>query len=291
MGRAFIGNFKGPPGDEGKQGKQGIQGPMGPAGPTGAVDGNTPIEFTEAEALANIESGESISTIFGKTKKILGSLLIGAGSTLLGNNLTANQALVSDASGKVNVSGISATELGYLSGITKNIQTQFSEQNEKLNGKVSSGSAANLGAIELSSGTPWIDFHYGNSTNDFTSRIIEYAEGQLRLQADLFNVQALLRMNGQNVATESYVDDKIITGSKVITVEAGTEWAYLFDNFITQYGNSAVAATNGDYIVCPVEIISTNVQDDKLWIRFSRAVEITGNMRVNYAIFKPTLAN
>lgn len=56
----------------------------------------------------------------------------GAGSTLLGKNLTANQALVSDASGKVNVSGISATELGYLSGVTKNIQTQFSEQNEKI---------------------------------------------------------------------------------------------------------------------------------------------------------------
>lgn len=128
MGRAFIGNFKGPKGDTGPQGAQGIQGIQGPVGPTGAVDGNTPIEFTEAGTLVNIESGESISTIFGKTKKILGSLLVGAGSTLLGKNLTANQALVSDGAGKVNVSGISATELGYLSGATKNIQSQLNEQ-------------------------------------------------------------------------------------------------------------------------------------------------------------------
>jgi len=99
MGRAFIGNFKGPKGDTGPQGAQGIQGIQGPVGPTGAVDGNTPIEFTEAGTLVNIESGESISTIFGKTKKILGSLLVGAGSTLLGKNLTANQALVSDGAG------------------------------------------------------------------------------------------------------------------------------------------------------------------------------------------------
>lgn len=133
MGKAFIGNFKGQKGDTGPEGKQGRQGIQGPAGPKGEVDANTPIAFTEATSLANIESGESISTIFGKTKKILGSLLIGAGSTLLGQNLAAARALVSDANGKIGASAVTAAELQYLSGVTKNIQAQFGE----LNGNIS----------------------------------------------------------------------------------------------------------------------------------------------------------
>ena len=130
MGKVFIGNFKGPKGDTGPQGKQGIQGIPGPAGPTGTVDTDTPVDFTEASALENIESGESLSAIFGKIRKIAGSLLIGAGSTLLGQNLTAARALVSDVNGKVGTSTITAAELGYLAGLTKNAQSQFNELNE-----------------------------------------------------------------------------------------------------------------------------------------------------------------
>lgn len=132
MAEIDLGKVIGPQGEKGEQGERGLQGPIGPVGPTGSVDMDTPIEFMEAETLANIESGESVSTIFGKLKKIVGSLLFGAGSTLLGNNLTAARALVSDVNGKVGVSTITAAELGYLDGVTKNIQTQFNEQNENL---------------------------------------------------------------------------------------------------------------------------------------------------------------
>ncbi len=157
MGKAFIGNFKGPKGDKGDQGiqgpkgdigatgpqgpkgdkgetgdagPQGIQGIQGPAGPTGTVNANTPVDFTEASALENIESGESLSAIFGKIRKIAGSLLIGAGSTLLGQNLTAARALVSDVNGKIGVSTITAAELQHLSGLTQNAQNQFDALNE-----------------------------------------------------------------------------------------------------------------------------------------------------------------
>lgn len=159
MGKAFIGNFKGPKGDKGDQGiqgpkgdigatgpqgpkgdkgetgdagPQGIQGIQGPAGPTGTVNANTPVDFTEASALENIESGESLSAIFGKIRKIAGSLLIGAGSTLLGQNLTAARALVSDVNGKIGVSTITAAELQHLSGLTQNAQNQFDALNENI---------------------------------------------------------------------------------------------------------------------------------------------------------------
>lgn len=50
----------------------------------------------------------------------------GAATTILDNNLTANRALVSNSSGKVGVSGtITATELGYLDGVTSSVQNQL----------------------------------------------------------------------------------------------------------------------------------------------------------------------
>ena len=58
----------------------------------------------------------------------------------------------------------------------------------KLNSdKVGKGDTANLANIELSDGTPFIDFHFNNSQSDFTSRIIEESEGVLRVQANLLN--------------------------------------------------------------------------------------------------------
>lgn len=53
----------------------------------------------------------------------------GAATTILENDLTANRVLVSNSSGKVGVSGtITPTELGYLDGVTSNVQTQISER-------------------------------------------------------------------------------------------------------------------------------------------------------------------
>lgn len=69
MAKILIGNIKGPQGIQGIQGNDGATGPQGPPGPMGAVDNTTPIEFTEAAQLANLVSGDSIATLFGKQKK------------------------------------------------------------------------------------------------------------------------------------------------------------------------------------------------------------------------------
>jgi hypothetical protein len=52
--------------------------------------------------------------------------ITGGASSITTANLTANRALVSDASGKVATNAVTSTELGYLSGVTSSIQTQFS---------------------------------------------------------------------------------------------------------------------------------------------------------------------
>lgn len=56
------------------------------------------------------------------------SAISGGASSIVTANLTANRALVSDASGKVVVSTITDTQLGYLAGVTSAIQTQLNNK-------------------------------------------------------------------------------------------------------------------------------------------------------------------
>jgi len=51
--------------------------------------------------------------------------ITGAATSIASSDLTANRALLSDASGKVSTSAVSNTELGYLGGVTSAIQTQM----------------------------------------------------------------------------------------------------------------------------------------------------------------------
>lgn len=56
--------------------------------------------------------------------------IVGGASTITDDNLTVNRALVSDGNGKVAVSNVTNTELGYLDGVTSNVQTQLNKKLE-----------------------------------------------------------------------------------------------------------------------------------------------------------------
>ena len=58
-------------------------------------------------------------------------VIVGAASTITDNNLVADRALISNSSGKVAVSNVTSTELGYLDGVTSNVQTQLNKKLEK----------------------------------------------------------------------------------------------------------------------------------------------------------------
>ena len=58
--------------------------------------------------------------------------ITGAATTIDTEDLTASRALVSDGSGKVAVSSVTSTELGYLSGVTSSVQTQVDTKTAKL---------------------------------------------------------------------------------------------------------------------------------------------------------------
>jgi hypothetical protein len=75
--------------------------------------------------------------------------ITGGASTVTISNLTINRALVSDSSGKIAVSSVSSTELGYLVGVTSSIQIQL---NSKLSANQSitlSGDVTGTGATAI----------------------------------------------------------------------------------------------------------------------------------------------
>ena len=82
----------------------------------------------------SVDASGVISTINMQTT------ITGAATTVVSDNLTKNRVIVTNASGKLATSGITATELSYLDNVTSNIQTQ-------LNGKVSTSAT---GVAELS---------------------------------------------------------------------------------------------------------------------------------------------
>ncbi|MGL4353129.1 MAG: beta strand repeat-containing protein [Aeromonas popoffii] len=60
--------------------------------------------------------------------------ITGAASTIVSSNLTASRALASDAAGKVVVTAVTDTELGRLTGITGNVQTQLNAKQATITG-------------------------------------------------------------------------------------------------------------------------------------------------------------
>ena len=107
------------------------------SGIQGQLDGKLPKGGTAVKATADA-SGNTITTTYATKSEVntavadleeqIGGMqdtITGAASTIVSDNLTASRVVVSNASGKVAVSDVTATELGYLDGVTSAIQTQI----------------------------------------------------------------------------------------------------------------------------------------------------------------------
>ena len=90
---------------------------------TSSVKGAVIVDTEISSNSSNPVQNSTISTaLSGKQATITGGA-----STITTNNLTASRALISNASGKVAVSSVTSTELGYLSGANSNIQDQIND--------------------------------------------------------------------------------------------------------------------------------------------------------------------
>jgi len=97
-----------------------------PSGIDAAKIANGTISNTEFQYLNGLT--DNIQTQFSGKQDII----TGAATTIDTENLTASRALVSDGSGKVAVSSVTSTELGYVSGVTSAVQTQVDSKTAKL---------------------------------------------------------------------------------------------------------------------------------------------------------------
>lgn len=92
---------------------------------------------TAAQALINLgltATATELNYVDGVNSNIQEQLnnkqgtITGAASTIATTNLTTSRALVSSSTGKVTVSSVTTEELGYLDGVTENVQTQLNNR-------------------------------------------------------------------------------------------------------------------------------------------------------------------
>ena len=134
--------------------------------------------YTKSEVgLGNVDNtsdaNKPISTATQAALDAKQATITGAATTITGSNLTASRALVSNSSGKVAVSAVTSTELGYLDGVTSSIQTQ-------LNGKQASitGGATTITQSDLTASRALISNASGKvAVSDITSTELGYLDG------------------------------------------------------------------------------------------------------------------
>ena len=105
---------------------------------------------------------------------LIGSNVDGAISTVNDTDLTASRALVSSGSGKIAVSAVTATELGYLDGVSSAIQTQLDAKQATITGAATTIDDADLTAsralVSSGSGKVAVSACYINRTWLFRRR-------------------------------------------------------------------------------------------------------------------------
>lgn len=92
---------------------------------SGTINANK--KFYQTNIITTLNTDPVIFGVFASSGAY-SPIITGAASTIVSSNLTASRVLYSDVSGKVAVSTTTSTELGYLTGVTSSIQTQFSNK-------------------------------------------------------------------------------------------------------------------------------------------------------------------
>lgn len=163
--------------------------------------------------------------------------IAGGASTVTSANLTASRALVSNSSGKVAVSAVTATELGYVDGVTSNIQTQ-------LNSKAPLASPALTGTPTAPTATAGT-----NTTQIATTAFVQTAMGSAGLGDMLKSVYDTNndgKVDNAKNADAIYFQDT----RSVVDIPSGLEGNKLTGMFKyrSSVGNPPVNVGSGDFV-------------------------------------------
>jgi hypothetical protein len=167
--------------------------------------------------------------------------ITGAATTITSSNLTTYRALVSDGGGKVAVAATTSNEIGYLSGVTSNIQTQ-------LDGKTSvarSFMAVNQNATVVGSGTTYGSFILSGFNVAESARIfvVPYACTMRNFYVRIFAAQPA---TGSLVFT---LRKNLADTSVVVTIAAGSAAG-------TEANSGATTATFAAGDDCSIKVVN-----------------------------------
>lgn len=235
------------------------------------VDGPTDTIDLGVGSNANVNLGSlngtvdasEISYLNGVTSSIQTQLsgkqatITGAASTITGSNLTASRALISDGSGKVGVSAVTSTELGYLDTVTSNVQTQLNGKQATITGGATTIASSNLTASRalVSDGSGKV------AVSAVTSTELGYVDGVTSaIQTQLNGKQATIATSADNRLTRyngtsnvqgtgiTVSDSDGLSGVNSILMDSGGTITGMQAN--KDSGNGTCTPTNGTTSSC-----------------------------------------
>jgi len=219
--------------------------------------------------VSNVNSSE-LAYLEGVTSGIQSQLdtkqpnLTGAATTIVSDNLAISRALVSDVSGKVIVSDITSTEVGYLNGATSNIQTQIDSKQSNL-----TGAATTLVSDDLSVSRALVSDSLGKvAVSDVTSTEIGYLNNATaNIQTQIDNKQDNLTGAGTTIATDNLAISRALvsdtSGKVVVSDITSTEVGYLngATSNIQNQIDSKLSIANAASIYATITEVDTKIND------------------------------
>jgi low affinity Fe/Cu permease len=195
--------------------------------------------------------------------------IAGAVSTITTGNLTASKALVSDGSGKVSASAVTATELGYVDGVTSAIQTQIDSKQATI-----TGAATTIDDADLTASRALVSDGSGKvAISAVTSTEIGYLDGvSSAIQTQIDSKQATI------TGAATTIDDTNLTASRAVVSDGSGKVAV-----------SAVTSTEIGYLDGVSSAIQTQLNTKAPLagatftgqVNMSDDLVVTGNLTVN----------
>jgi len=180
------------------------------------------------------------------------SIITGGATTITGSDLTASRSLVSDVNGKVAVSAVTSTELGYLTGVTSAIQTQIGTK-ANLASPIFTGNVTGLG---IATGTSFNSITGLSSTNPAAAGTVGPGSLFTAARADhVHPAQTTITGNAATVTTNANLTGEVTSVGNATTVTNAAVIGKVLTGYVSAAG--AVAAT--DTILQAVNKLNGNI--------------------------------